>query len=201
MVYALDTLEKGDELITTYIPGYRNFIRMPVAFFNLIEERLYNRRKQSHKKSLKASLKLQVTLSHLSTIKSYIHCSTSGGLAELPFVNLPPRCAKFYWQNFNRNISSVQQNHKTEEASSRKLETDGTSHILLVHWMVKILQSRSQVRQAVNILTTRVTSHWYWLALVDAEYLWVNVGSRGSSSDAQIFKCSKLRRRRRRMPL
>ena len=35
------------------------------------------------------------------------------------------------------------------------------------------------------------------LALVDADYkfLWVNVGASGSSSDAQIFNCSKPRRR------
>ena len=35
------------------------------------------------------------------------------------------------------------------------------------------------------------------LALVDAEYkfLWVNVGTSGSSSDAQIFNCNKLKRR------
>ena len=35
------------------------------------------------------------------------------------------------------------------------------------------------------------------LALVDAEYkiLWVNVGASGSSSAAQIFNCSKLRRK------
>ena len=36
-----------------------------------------------------------------------------------------------------------------------------------------------------------------FLALVDADYkfLWVNVGASGSSSDAQIFNCSKLERR------
>ena len=35
------------------------------------------------------------------------------------------------------------------------------------------------------------------LALVDAKYrfLWVDVGSSGSSSDAQIFNCSKLRKK------
>ena len=40
--------------------------------------------------------------------------------------------------------------------------------------------------------------HFYLvlLALVDADYkfLWVNVGASGSSSDAQIFNCSKLKR-------
>ena len=35
------------------------------------------------------------------------------------------------------------------------------------------------------------------LALVDADckFLWVNVGATGSSSDAQIFNCSKLKRK------
>ena len=34
------------------------------------------------------------------------------------------------------------------------------------------------------------------LALVDADYkfLWVNTGASGSSSDAQIFNCSKLKK-------
>ena len=36
-----------------------------------------------------------------------------------------------------------------------------------------------------------------FLALVDGDYrfLWVNVGASGSSSDAQVFNCSKMRRR------
>ena len=43
---ALDTAERGcyrtllDELVTTNIPGYRNFTRMEPAFFYLIEERI-----------------------------------------------------------------------------------------------------------------------------------------------------------------
>ena len=50
--------------------------------------------------------------------------------------------------------------------------------------MANILQSRSQRSQAVNISTTRVSV-----------FLWVNVGSSGSSSDAHIFNRSKLKRR------
>ena len=48
----------------------------------------------------------------------------------------------------------------------------------------------------MNISTIRVTS-LVLLALVNAEYkfLWVNVGSSGSSCDAQIFNRSKLRRK------
>ena len=35
--------------LTNNIPGYCNFIRMPPAFFYLIQERIYNRLKKSHK--------------------------------------------------------------------------------------------------------------------------------------------------------
>ena len=48
MPWILQREERGcyrtclDELITTDILGCRNFIRMPPAFFNLIEERIYN---------------------------------------------------------------------------------------------------------------------------------------------------------------
>ena len=53
MCYALDTAkgERGcyrtllDKVITIDVPGYQNFIRMPPAFFYLIEERIYNRLK------------------------------------------------------------------------------------------------------------------------------------------------------------
>ena len=51
-------------------------------------------------------------------------------------------------------------------------------------------------KKSVNISTTRATS-LVLLALVNAAYkfLWVNAGATGSSSDAQIFNRSKLKRR------
>ena len=62
--------------------------------------------------------------------------------------------------------------------------------------MENTLLSRSPRSQAVNSSTTRGIS-LVLLALVDADYkfLWVNAGASGSSSDAQIFNCSKLKRR------
>ena len=51
--------------------------------------------------------------------------------------------------------------------------------------------------QAVNISTYKSYFSLVLPALVDAEYkfLWVNVGASGFSSDAQIFSCSKLKRK------
>ena len=63
-----------DELFTTDIPGSRNFIRMPPAIFDLIEERIYPHLRKSptnFKRPLEVGLKLAVTLRHLSIGKSY----------------------------------------------------------------------------------------------------------------------------------
>ena len=60
-----------DELITTDIPGYRNF-RMQPAFFDLIEERITSHVRKSITNFRKPlGLKLAVTLRHLSTEESY----------------------------------------------------------------------------------------------------------------------------------
>ena len=63
-----------DDLITTDIPGYRNFTRMESAFFDLIEERITPHLRKSvtnFRKPLEVRLKLAVTLRHLSTGESY----------------------------------------------------------------------------------------------------------------------------------
>ena len=63
-----------DELITTEIPGYRNFTRMKQAFFYLIEKGIIPHLRKSittFRKPLEVGLKLAVTLRHLSTGESY----------------------------------------------------------------------------------------------------------------------------------
>ena len=63
-----------EELITTDIPGYKNFTRMEPAFFDLIEEKITPHLKKSitnFRKPLEVELKLAVTLRHLTTGESY----------------------------------------------------------------------------------------------------------------------------------
>ena len=82
MPWILQREERGcyrtllNELITTDIPGYRNFTRMEPAFFYLIEENITHPphlRKSitNFRKPLKVVLKLAVTLRHLSTGEAY----------------------------------------------------------------------------------------------------------------------------------
>ena len=59
-----------DELITTDIPGYRNFTRMEPAFFYMIEEGIASHLRKSttnFRRPLEVGLKLAITLRDLST--------------------------------------------------------------------------------------------------------------------------------------
>ena len=80
MPWLLQREERGcyrtlsDKLIITDIPGYRNFIRMEPAFFDLIQERIAPHLRKSEnnfRKPLEVGLKLAVTLTHLSIGESY----------------------------------------------------------------------------------------------------------------------------------
>ena len=76
MFWILQRQEKGcysnllADLIHTDIPGYQNFVRMPTAFFYLIEECIHHRTKRSvtnFRKPLEVGLKLAITMRHLAT--------------------------------------------------------------------------------------------------------------------------------------
>ena len=80
MPWILQREERGcyrtllDELITTDIPGYRNFTRIEPAFFYLIEERITPHLRKSitnFRKPLEVGLKLAVTLRHLPKGETY----------------------------------------------------------------------------------------------------------------------------------
>ena len=80
MPWILQRQEKGcfsnllADLIHTDIPGYQNFVRMPPAFFYLIQERIHHHIKKSvtnFRKPLEVGLKLAITLRHLATGQTY----------------------------------------------------------------------------------------------------------------------------------
>ena len=56
------------------IPGYQNFIRMPAAFFDPIEDHIHPDIKKSvtnFRKPLEVGMKLSITLRHLATGETY----------------------------------------------------------------------------------------------------------------------------------
>ena len=88
-----------DELITTDIPGYKNFTRMEPAFFYLIEERINPHLRKSitnFRKPLEVGLKLAVTLRHLSTGESYTSLQYHWRVGKMTICKFVPRSAKSF---------------------------------------------------------------------------------------------------------
>ena len=92
-----------DVLITTDIPGYRNFTRMEPAFFDLTEERIKPHLRKSEtnfRKPLPVGLKLAVTLRHLSTGESYTSLQYQWRVGRTTIVKFVPKVCKAILREF-----------------------------------------------------------------------------------------------------
>ena len=111
MPWILQREERGcyrtilDELITTAIPGYRNFTRMQPAFFYLIEERITPHLRKSvtnFRKPPVVGLKLAVTLRHLSTGESYTSLQYQWRVRRTTICKFVPQVCKAILKEFQQ---------------------------------------------------------------------------------------------------
>ena len=99
-----------DELITTDIPGYRNFTRMEPAYLDLIEERIttpptphhLRRRITNFRKPLEVGLKLAVTLRHLSTGERYTSLQYQWRVGKTTICKFVPQVCKAILKEFQQ---------------------------------------------------------------------------------------------------
>ena len=94
-----------DELITSDIPGYRNFTRMEPGFFYLIEERItthLRKRITNFRKPLEVGLKLAVTLRHLSTGESYTSLQYQWRIGRTTICKFVPQVCKAILKEFQQ---------------------------------------------------------------------------------------------------
>ena len=124
-----------DELITTDIPGYRNFVRMPPAVFDRIQERISHRLRKEEtiwRTPLQVGLKLAATLRHLSTGESYTSL-------QPPWSSLYQKSAEPYLLSSRKNTSAAPQKKMTGMT--------GMCHMPLEPWMAHCHEEAKEVRQ------------------------------------------------------
>ena len=180
----------------TDIPDYRNFITVPPAFFDLIENRIFNRLKKSHtnfRKPLEVGLKLEITLSHLSTGESYTSLQYHLRVGSTTIYKFVPKVCKGILGKFQQEyficpekLRGIEEKFRNRWNVLHAVGGPDGNHIA----MKKPKKSGSEYFNYKGYFSLVL------LALVDAEYkfLWVNLGSSGFSSDAQILNHSKLKR-------
>ena len=175
-----------DELITTDIPDYTNFTRMQPAFFYLIEERITPHLRKSitnFKKPLEVRLKLAVTLRHLSTGKSYSLLQYHWMVGRTALCKFVPQVCKAILKEFQHEYLMC----PSDPEDWKKIEERFRNT-----WNVP-LEVGALDGKYIAIKKPKKSGSEYFDA--DYKFLWVNMRASGSSSDAQIFNRSKLKRR------
>ena len=121
------------DLIHTDIPGCQNFVRMPPAFFNLIEERIHHRIKKSvtnFRKPLEVGLKLAIILRHLATGQTYTSLQYHWLVGRTTICKFIPRSAEPSLLNSRMNICAALVAMRSGKGWRRGSEPDEVSPML-----------------------------------------------------------------------
>ena len=168
--------------------------------FYLIEERITPTLRKSItnvRKPLEVGFKLVVTLRHLFTRESYTSLQYHQRVGRTTICKFVPQVRKPFWKDFNMSTWCVPLILKTVRNLKKDLETDG----MFPHAVNALDEKHVAIKKPNKSGRTYFNYKDYFflvlLALVNADYrfLWVNARASGSSFDAQIFNCSKLKRR------
>ena len=181
-----------DELITSDIPGNRNFTRMEPAFFDLIEERITPHIRKSitnFRLPLEVGLKLAVTLRHLSTGESYTSLQYHWRVGRSTICKSVPQVCKAILKEFQQEYLVC----PTDPEDWKKIEQRFRNRWTVPHAVglldLKHIAIKKPKKSGSEYFNYKGYFSLVLLALINADYkfLWVNVGASGSSSDAQIF--------------
>ena len=182
-----------NELITSDIPGYRSFTRMEPAFFYLIEEIISPRLRHP----LEVGVKLAVTLRHLSTGESYTSLQYHWRVGRSTICKFVPKVCKAILKEFLQEYLVC----PTDNEDWKKIEETFRNRWNVPHAVGALGGKHIAIKKPKKSGSEYFNYQGYFslvlLVLVDADYkfLCINVGASGSSSDAQIFNCSNLKRR------
>ena len=173
---------------------------MPPGLVDLIGERNFNRLKKSHtnfRKPLEVGLKLAVTIRHLSTGESYTSLQYHWRVGRTTICKFVPKVCKAILEEFEQEYLIC----LTDPEEWRSIEQKFRNRWNVTH-VVGVLDGKHIAMKIPKASGSEYFNYKGYfslvlLALVHAVYkfLWVSVRSSGSSSDARIFSCSKLRKR------
>ena len=173
---------------------------MEPAVFDLIEERITPHLRKSStnfRKPLEVGLKLAVTLRHLFTGESNTSLQYHWRVGRTTICKFVLQVCKAILKEFQHEYLMC----PTDPENWRKIKERFRNRWNVHHAVGALDGKHIAIKKPKKSVSEYFNYKGYFslvlLALVDADYkfLWVNVGASGLSSDAQIFNCSKLKRR------
>ena len=185
------------DLIHTDITEYQNFVRMSSAFFDVIEESIHHHIKKSvtnFRKSLEVGLQLAITLRHLATGETHTSLQYPWLVGHTTICKFVPHMCQATLVKFQDEYLYCPTSPQEWKIVEKKFRTRWNAPHAVGAIDRKHIAMKKQKKSDSDYYNPKAFLSLVLLALVDAEYrfLWIDCGSSGSCSDAQIFNRSKL---------
>ena len=185
------------ELYSKDIPGFTNFMRMTPEFFEMIKTRLepcLAKQATIYRAPISVGEKLALTIRYLATGESYTSLSCQFRVGRSTISKFLPEVCRAIQDEFTREYLRC----LITPDEWKELETE-----FRIRWNVPYALGALDGKH-VALKNSGALYHNYkgffsivMLALVDEQYKfrWVDVGTAGSCSDAQIFNTCHLKRK------
>ena len=180
--------------------AYTNFLRITPAMFKELEQRLHERLEKQDtffREALSPALKLAITLRHLATGDSYKTLLMYSFRVVHNIISLIARevCTAII-EEHGDELVRCPTSPQEWKAVAQGFEDRWNSHTIGAldgkHVAIKCPEDSGSIFYNYKGFYSIVL-----MAMVDAKYnyLWVDVGSEGSTSDAQLFNSCELKQR------
>ena len=188
------------KLYATDIPGFTNFMRMTPEFFEMIKTRLeprLARQATNYRAPISVGEKLALTIRYLATEESYTSLSCQFRVGRSTISKFLPEVCRAIQDEFTWEYLRC----LTTPDEWKELETEFRIRWNVPHALGALDGKHVALKKPKN---SGALYHNYkgffstvMLALVDGQYKfrWVDVGTAGSCSDAQIFNTCHLKRK------
>ena len=188
------------ELYATDIPGFTNFMRMIPEFFEMIKTRLephLARQATNYRAPISVGEKLALAIRYLATGESYTLLSCQFRVGRSTISKFLPEVCRAIQDEFTKKYLRC----PTTPDEWKELETEFGIRWNVLHALGALDGKHVALKKPKN---SGALYHNYkgffsivMLALVDGQYKfrWVDVGTAGSCSDAQIFNTCHLKRK------
>ena len=188
------------ELYATDIPGFTNYMRMTPEFFEMTKSRLepcIARQAINYRAPISVGEKLALTIRYLATGESYTSLSCQFKLGRSTISKFLPEICRAIQDEFTREYPKC----PTTPDEWKELESEFRIRWNVPHALVAFDGKHMALKKPKNSGALYHNYKGFFfiviLALVDGQYKfrWVDAGTAGSCSDAQIFNACQLKRR------
>ena len=188
------------ELYATDVPGFANIMRMTPEFFEMIKTRLepcLARQATNYRAPISVGEKLALTIRYLATGESYTSLSCQFRVGRSTISKCLPEVCRAIQDEFTREYLRC----PTTPDEWKELETELRIRWNVPHALGALDGKHVALKKPKNSGALYHNCKGFFsivmLALVDGQYKfrWVDVGTAGSCSDAQIFNTCHLKRK------